>query len=118
MNNNFIKLLNDKGDIKVYKYMEIPDSDPLHEPISYYEEYIYNVFNLLKENKKLQEEKDHYKHLYSEVKKQKDDVVEFIKKNKKVITKYEAKDTGLPIGTFMWNIDEVLRMLGEIDVED
>ena len=72
------------------------------------------VSNLIKEIEKL----DHYKHLYSEVKKQKDDVVEFIKKNKKVITKYEAKDTGLPIGTFMWNIDEVLRMLGEIDVED
>jgi len=58
---------------------------------------------------------EHYKHLYSEVKKQKDDVVEYIKKNKKVITKYEAKDTRLPIGTFMWNIDEVLRMLGEIE---
>lgn len=51
-----------------------------------------------------------------QLKKQKDDVVEYIKKNKKVITKYEAKDTRLPIGTFMWNIDEVLRMLGEIDV--
>ena len=53
-----------------------------------------------------------------QLKKQKDDIVEYIKKNKKVITKYEAKDTGLPIGTFMWNIDEILRMLGEIDVEN
>lgn len=53
MNNNFIKLLNDKGDIEVYKYTEIPDSDPLHEPTNYYEKYVYNVFDLLKENEKL-----------------------------------------------------------------
>ena len=31
------------------------------------------------ENEKLQEEKEHYKHLYSEVKKQKDDAIKFLK---------------------------------------
>ena len=47
---------------------------------------------------------EHYKHLYSEVKKQKDDVVEYIKKFKDDIR----------------GLDEVvlLRMLGEKDVED
>jgi len=66
---------------------------------------------LEKENKKLQEEKDHYKHLYSEVKKQKDDVVEYIKS-------YNLpKDLGhfgeAPIS--IRELREILRMLGEID---
>lgn len=79
-----------------------------HDEITYLLEYI----EQLKQKVKLA---DHYKHLYSEVKKQKDDVVKFIKENKKVITKYEAEDTRLPLGTFMWRVDELLRMLGEIE---
>ncbi len=110
MNNSFVKLLNDKGDIRVYKYMEIPDIDPLHEPISYYEEYICNAFDLLKENEKLQEEQDHYKHLYSEVKKQKDDVVEYIKEH--------LTDNGRFLMLNEWQVPDLLRMLGEIDETD
>ena len=54
---------------------------------------------------------EHYKHLYSEVKKQKDDVVEIIKRqllSNTNITKY----------TDEMCLRDLLRMLGEIDVED
>ena len=44
---------------------------------------------------------DHYKHLYSEVKKQKDDVVKYIKNTYNNITKLGKRD--------------LLRMLGEIE---
>lgn len=37
---------------------------------------------------------DHYKHLYSEVKKQKDDVVELIKKQDKIRNYYEYEECG------------------------
>jgi len=46
---------------------------------------------------------DHYKHLYSEVKKQKYDVVEYIKENEK------------EYGSLLDNEKIILRMLGEID---
>lgn len=72
------------------------------------------------EIKKLQEEKEHYKHLYSEVKKQKDDVVEYIKKylHEHIIddlpdeeSNFETEN-GIPIP----NAKEILlRMLGEIE---
>lgn len=57
------------------------------------------VSNLIKEIEKL----GHYKHLYSEVKKQKDDVVEYIKENEK------------EYGSLLDNEKIILRMLGEID---
>lgn len=65
---------------------------------------------------------EHYKHLYSEVKKQKDDVVEYIKKylHEHIIddlpdeeSKFETEN-GIPIP----NAKEILlRMLGEIENE-
>ena len=68
--------------------------------------------DLEEENKKLQEEKDHYKHLYSEVKKQKDDVIEYIKKN--ILFGYDKYgfDKNIVAGIV---INDLLRMLGEID---
>ena len=66
------------------------------------------IVELELENEKLQEEKEHYKHLYSEVKKQKDDVVEYIKYN--ATSNYFDKDKNM----FRREID-LLRMLGEID---
>ena len=54
----------------------------------------------IKELQKKAELGDHYKHLYSEVKKQKDDVVELIKKTPFLYSPFKQ---------------EVLRMLGEID---
>lgn len=64
----------------------------------------------MKENieKNLKELADHYKHLYSEVKKQKDDVVKLIKKqllSNTNITKY----------TDEMCLRDILRMLGEIE---
>ena len=47
---------------------------------------------------------EHYKHLYSEVKKQKDEIFKYIKS----FEYYIPED----------NKNELLRMLGEIDVED
>jgi chromosome segregation ATPase len=34
-----------------------------------------------------------------------------IEKNKKVVSKQEAGNTRLPVGTFMWNVDELLNIL-------
>lgn len=62
----------------------------------YSEDYIKN----LQEQAELGE---HYKHLYSEVKKQKDDVVEYIKK--------QTKEFHFENDKYI----EILRMLGEID---
>lgn len=61
---------------------------------------------LEKENKELQKKAElgeHYKHLYSEVKKQKDEIFEYIKS----FEYYIPED----------NKNELLRMLGEIDNE-
>lgn len=54
---------------------------------------------------------EHYKHLYSEVKKQKDDVVEYIK---------SINLCGFRNGKTFFSkmLNDILRMLGEIDVED
>lgn len=49
---------------------------------------------------------EHYKHLYSEVKKQKDDVVKLIYKKMRDVDIY---------GTQTFDLEELLRMLGEID---
>ena len=72
------------------------------------------IDELNRENKKLQKKAElgeHYKHLYSEVKKQKDDVVEYIKQ-RTIFGEYTIAYPGI------LNQDEVrkiLRMLGEID---
>lgn len=47
---------------------------------------------------------EHYKHLYNELKKQKDDVIEYIKEHKHLNWYVESCYT-----------DNLLRMLGEID---
>lgn len=59
-------------------------------------------------------EKDHYKHLYSEVKKQKDDVVDYIKNH---IQEYDVdgSPTNLDEFDFLASPKILLRMLGEID---
>ena len=54
-------------------------------------------------------EKDHYKHLYSEVKKQKDDVVNLLKI--KIARFHNEEDYYLTTEDFK----DLLRMLGEID---
>ena len=64
--------------------------------------------DLEEENKKLQEEKDHYKHLYSLVKKQKDDVVEYVNS----IVFEESFTFVRERAEVKYNL---LRMLGEIE---
>ena len=74
----------------------------------------------MEEYKTLKELVEHYEHLYNEVKKQKDDVVEYIKENKdKTIMPYgDNEDTDYEVCLFEEDINEILRMLGEIDVEN
>lgn len=69
------------------------------------------VSNLIKEIEKL----DHYKHLYSEVKKQKDDVVEFIHKE---LDRFDCEGSMSISMRISYFEEDLLRMLGEIDVED
>ena len=81
------------------------------------------VSNLIKEIEKL----EHYKHLYSKVKKQKDDVVEYIKNydvfkefSFPLMKKWEENQIKSSIDyQFKESIKkDLLRMLGEIDVKD
>lgn len=69
------------------------------------------IFTYIQNLEKKAEQGEHYKHLYSEVKKQKDDVVEYIKS-------YNLpEDLGhfgeAPIS--IRELREILRMLGEIE---
>ena len=64
------------------------------------------VSNLIKEIEKL----EHYKHLYSEVKKQKDDVVEFIKEYHNYENRFKWCEQN-----YIDTINEIERMLGEIE---
>ena len=65
----------------------------------------------IKDLQKKAELGEHYKNLYSSVKKQKDDVIEYIK------TTTYSDITGLEKHniTEFWFIKDLLRMLGEID---
>jgi len=48
---------------------------------------------------------------YEDYKSRVEKAVEYINKNKKVVSKYEAKDTRLPLDTFMWGVDNLLNIL-------
>lgn len=50
---------------------------------------------------------------YIELKEKVKKATEYIKNHKKTITKQMAKDTKLEVGTFMWNVDELLAILGD-----
>ena len=71
--------------------------------------YIIELHKEIDDLQKKAELGEQYKHLYSEVKKQKDDVVELIYKKMRDVDIY---------GTQIFDLNEILRMLGEIDVED
>ena len=64
------------------------------------------LYDYIKDLQKKAELGEHYKHLYSEVKKQKDDVVKLIYKKMKDVDIY---------GTQTFDLNEILRMLGEIE---
>ena len=38
-------------------------------------------------------------------------VNEYIENNKKSLNKYQTEDTNLQVGTFMWNVDNLLDIL-------
>ena len=66
------------------------------------------------ENKELQKKAElgeHYKHLYSELKKQKDDVVEYIKTT--TLIDYDNDEVDMLKDTYVG--EDLLRMLGEIE---
>lgn len=85
-----------------------------------------NAYTLLDYIDNLQKKAElgsHYKHLYSELKKQKDDVVEYIKSNCIVSDEWTELDfcNFVPTGKINYKalnkekIKDLLRMLGEID---
>lgn len=53
---------------------------------------------------------EHYKHLYSEVKKQKDDVVKFVKHIKPILKEYNYEPYRVNTA-----LEDLLRMLGDSD---
>lgn len=69
------------------------------------------VIDTINDLQKKAELGEHYKHLYSEVKKQKDDGIDWIKNNFCYVGK---KMTLKPFS----DLKDLLRMLGEKDVED
>lgn len=78
-----------------------------------------NILEFIDDLQKKAELGEHYKHLYSEVKKQKDDGINYIKEH----IKYECDDTfnGMQFYSYHlydFNKKDLLRMLGEINVED
>lgn len=82
------------------------ENDKLKREIEHLEN---EIRNLKQQNQMITELGEHYKHLYSEVKKQKDDVVEYIKKlsdNTDDTTCYEIDRNSR---------NDLLRMLGEIE---
>ncbi len=76
------------------------------------------IFTYIQNLEKKAELVEHYKHLYSEVKKQKDDVVEYIKYLIKRLEEFDIpkrKETGAFWYQVMGELEELLRMLGEIE---
>ena len=90
--------------------------DMTREDLYYYAKHLEErEAELLNINNKLQKKAElgeHYKHLYSEVKKQKDDVVEYIH----IILRDIFENKEYPLRQN--DLEHILRMLGEIDVKD
>ena len=93
---------------RIMELTEILNNPDLHG-------YLPNVCNeLLQVNIELQKKAElgeHYKHLYSEVKKQKDDVVEYVKNN------FIEGEVFYSKSWLKIKKKELLRMLGEINYE-
>ena len=84
------------------------------------EEYLSNILKDFKGNlveyieqlKQKAELADHYKHLYSEVKKQKDDCIKYIHKE---LDRFDCEGSMSISMRISYFEEELLRMLGEID---
>ena len=68
--------------------------------------------NKIKDLQKKAELGDHYKHLYSEVKKQKDDCIKYIHKE---LDRFDCEGSMSISMRISYFEEELLRMLGEID---
>ena len=68
------------------------------------------LYDYIKDLQKKAELGEHYKHLYSEVKKQKDDAIEYIKHYINF-----RKDIYPYIDMREFDLDKLLRMLGEVE---
>lgn len=79
------------------------ENDKLKREIEHLEN---EIRNLKQQNQMITELGEHYKHLYSELKKQKDDVVKYLDKIEEM-TEYEFENE-------YW-MQNILRMLGETD---
>lgn len=55
--------------------------------------------------------KDKYKQRYEDYKSRCEKAIEYIKKNRKYVSTQMAEDTRVPVGSFMWNIDDLLNIL-------
>lgn len=112
-NKEIEELLNELKD--KYSYEPYDTTGKVYTTISYEEGQL--LLSYIEQLKKKAELGEHYKHLYSEVKKQKDDAFEYIKKNKdKTIMPYgDNEDTDFEVCLFEEDINELLRMLGERD---
>lgn len=89
-----------REDIKeILRNMKVADAE-LFTCACDIEDYIDNLLEMVKLG-------EHYKHLYSEVKKQKDDGIKYIKEH--------LTDNGRFLMLNEWQVPDLLRMLGEID---
>lgn len=93
--------------------------DMTREDLYYYAKHLEErEAELLNINNKLQKKAElgeHYKHLYSEVKKQKDDGIKYIKSKKAIINTDYIRIFDLFEIDEQGYTEELLRMLGEID---
>lgn len=74
-----------------------------------------NILEFIEDLQKKAELGEHYKHLYSEVKKQKDDGIKYIKSKKAIINTDYIRIFDLFEIDEQGYTEELLRMLGEID---
>ena len=89
------------------------------DDFDYEREYTRKLEVYINQLKKKAELGEHYKHLYSEVKKQKDDVVEYIKYQLSNLDLEKDEDVKAKmLGSMILVMLEDNRMLGEKDVED
>lgn len=100
-----IDILESQLDFITYQNIVIENLQKENEELKKNQRYYKNgVFSLEYDKETLSDMVDDYK---SRVEK----AVEYINKNKKVVSKYEAKDTRLPLDTFMWGVDNLLNIL-------
>ena len=93
-----------------YSYEPYDNTGNVYTTISYEEGQL--LLSYIEQLEKKVELGDHYKNLYSEVKKQKDDAVEFIHKE---LDRFDCEGSMSISMRISYFEEDLLRMLGEID---